>query len=132
MIPQSFRDPIRNATVNIGRHMSNARGIMHASFLSLYKTGHHYTDETEQIIFRLFRACLVPETIEVTAHTARTIVHAITIETRIALWSGKYERDTIESTTTLRATGTGHGVAKIALIAAIIAYARATGRREIE
>eukprot|EP00971_Amphidinium_carterae_P054119 1065659-Amphidinium_carterae.2 len=38
----------------------------------------------------------------------------------------------VEATATLRATGTGHGLAKIALVVAIIAHARTVGKREIE
>ena len=132
VLPHGAGSIIGTALSGYGQAKATARGFIHVSMLALYKTGHHWTHDTVNVLRRLGGACCMSQDVASSLHGARTCTHVIKRNIRHDFMTISSQNGHVEASTRIRCSGTGHGLAKIALIKAIITTSRAGGTREHE
>lgn len=132
ILPPNGAASVANAVGEFGTALAVSRSLLNLSMLSLFKTGHHWTSDTVPVLQRLSGALCLPPEIGGTLHGARTVTHVFQRSVRHNFMCFTSTGGKLEASAKTRCTGTGHGLAKIALIKAIITSARAGGTRENE
>lgn len=131
-VPQAMKPMFGTAISGLGNALKTSNQLFVLSLISLFKTGHHWTPETVEILRRLCGAIgLLPEYAD-SVFWCRVVVHPISINFRIAYMAHLHAVNPLRQEVITRCGGTGHGIAKLNLMWAIVLWARARGERQYE
>lgn len=131
-IPQAMKPSFGTAISGMSTMLKTANQLIILSLIALFKTGHHWTPETVEILRRLCGAIGIPTEYADSVFWCRVVVHPMSINFRIAFMAYLNRRSPLRQEVTTRCGGTGHGIAKLNLMWAIVVWARARGERQYE
>jgi len=131
-VPQAMKPMFGTAVSGMSVNLRTSNQLLILSLLALYKTGHHWTPETIEILRRLCGAIGLPQEYADNVFWCRVVIHPANINARIAYMAGLHAATPLRQEIVTRCGGTGHGIAKLNLMWAIIMWARARGERQYE